>query len=187
MNKRTIIVAVAALLLAVALFVPGAPQASAHEEREVGEYSIVFGWQVEPAYAGVYNGPEVSIHQHGANDEEVPVEGAEETVALTVKFGYQSKELALEPAWNDPGHYVVSLTPTRPGDYTFELTGTIDDVEVDETFSSADGEFSSIEPASDVLFPDSKLDMVALQSQVDALKKQVDALKKDLDALKAAK
>jgi hypothetical protein len=101
--------------------------------------------------------------------------------------------LKLEPAWQDPGHYVAYLTPTRPGDYVFQLTGMISQTGaltptiVNETFTSADGEFSSIEPASDVLFPDAKQDVASLQAQVDALKKQVDALLKDVATLKAAK
>jgi hypothetical protein len=43
--------------------------------------------------------------------------------------------------------------PMLPGDYSFHLTGTIGDTEVDEVFTSADGQFSSIEPPTDVMFP----------------------------------
>ena len=185
----------AAALLVAALLIFRTSNVSAHEGREAGDdYEIHFGWQVEPAYAGVYNGPELFVHQKGASEEdETPVEGAEKTLKLKVTFGSQSKELKLEPVVDDPGHYVASLTPTRPGDYSFQLTGMISTTDaisptvVNETFTSSDGEFSSIEPAGDVLFPDNKVDMVSLQSQVDALKTQVDALKKELDALKAVK
>ena len=54
---------------------------------------------------------------------------------------------------------------------------------MDETFTSADGKFGTVEPAADILFPDTKLDAAAMQSQIDALKKQVDALQKEIKAM----
>jgi hypothetical protein len=78
MIKRTLIVAGVALLLGTALFVLRVPHTLAHEGREVGEYELHFGWQVEPAYVGVYNGPEIFIHMPSESEaDEVPVEGAE--------------------------------------------------------------------------------------------------------------
>jgi len=191
---------------------------SAHEGREVGNYEIKFGWQVEPAYVGVYNGPEIFIVQKGETEEdEKPVVGAEKTLKLKVTFGKESKELKLSPAWQDPGHYVAHLTPTRPGDYSFQLTGTlsptaeISDTEtisstaavstsatistsetltptvVNESFTSTSGEFSTVEPASDVLFPDTKVDVVSLQNEIDALKTQIKTLQDAVTTLQAAK
>jgi hypothetical protein len=61
--------------------------------------------------------------------------------------------LRLEPDSDEPGRYIAALIPTLPGDYTFRVFGTINDVEVDETFSSADGQFAGVEPAGDILFP----------------------------------
>jgi hypothetical protein len=184
-----ILVGATTLLVAVGIYAVNAPEASAHEHRHVGDYEISFGWQVEPAYSGVFNGPEITIVDK--NTEE-PVVGAEETLTLTVSFGSESKELALKPAWNDPGHYVASLTPTRPGDYEFEITGSISmttalsETAVSEIFTSADGDFSSVEPAADVLFPDSGADSVNLQRQIDALTKELEALKAEIAELSAA-
>ena len=226
MKKLHFIVTAVALAAVAALVVWFGRPVSAHEGREVGDgkYEITFGWQVEPAYAGVYNGPEVFIHTHGATEEdEKPVIGAEKTLKLKVMFGNQSKELELKPAWQDPGHYVAQLTPTRPGDYSFQLTGTlngtgeISDTEsvsstetmsssatisnsenlsstatisptvINETFTSADGQFGTVEPSSDVLFPDTKADAVSQQTQIDALKALIKVLQDDIAALKAAK
>jgi hypothetical protein len=163
------------LALLVVLLVAGLAIAPvlAHEGREVGEYVIEFGWRVEPAYAGVYNGPEFWVENH---DTETPVEGLEESLRLLVHFGDQEKALAVYPVWNDPGHYTADLIPTRPGDYSFHLFGTIEDQDVDEVFTSADGEFSSIEPAGDILFPDSDGDIASLQAQIDELRLQIEAL-----------
>jgi hypothetical protein len=175
------------VVLVVALFLLNTMRASAHEHREVGEYELTFGWQVEPAYAGVFNGPELFIVD--AESQE-PIEGAEETLELTVRFGGKSKRLTLEPAWQDPGHYVAALTPTRPGDYVFELSGTISSTTaitptvVEEIFTSADGEFSTIEPSSDLLFPDTTLDPVRIQSQIDTLTAEIEALREEVEALK---
>ncbi len=156
--------------------------ASAHEGRSIGEYSIVFGWRVEPAYTGLFNGPEFTItvardHDHDDHDDDEEgaatddagthsneglddhhadaemVEGAEETLQLEVMFGDQSRVLRVRRVYGQPGHYTADLIPTRPGDYSFRLSGTINGVEIDEVFSSADGEFSTVEPVEDIQFP----------------------------------
>ena len=134
------------LLVFVALFVP----ASAHEGREVGEYLIEFGWRVEPAYTTLLNGPEFTVETH---DDGKAVEGLEETLQIEVGYGGKTKVLRLRAVANEPGHYTADLIPTQPGDYSFHLTGKIGDVDVDEVFDSASGEFSSVDPISDIQFP----------------------------------
>lgn len=161
---------------------------AAHEGREVGEYSLAFGWQVEPAYAWQPNGPEVFIEVHheeaeGAEadhheDEPSPLEGVEISLQAEVTFGDQSMIILLEPAFGEVGHYVGDLTPTMPGDYTFHITGTIGETAVDETFTSADGEFGSVEPQTDVLFPlpaggDLQAQIAALEARIAALEAQL--------------
>jgi hypothetical protein len=163
------------------VFVIGVLPASAHEGRDIGPYAVEFGWRVEPAYAQVYNGPEIFIHDH---ETEAPVEGAEATLQLEVSLGDQTKTLPLYPVWQDPGHYTADLTPMRPGDYSFHLTGTIGDTTVDEVFTSADGEFGSVEPASDIQFPASEVDAAALQQQIADLQAQIADLQAQIDALK---
>jgi hypothetical protein len=136
------------LLLGFVLVVPVA----AHEGREVGEYLITFGWRSEPAYAGLLNGPEVHISQHDSPDEPLPAD-IEVELQAEVTFGDQSITLTLEPERNEPGHYSADLIPALPGDYSFRVFGTIGELEVDEVFTSADGEFSSVEPLTDIVFP----------------------------------
>ena len=190
MNKSIgrIIVVVVGMIAAASIYLLNAPTALAHEHRHVGDYEITFGWQVEPAFAGVHNGPEVRIIDTTTDE---PVVGAAETLTLTVKFGPATKVLTLEPAWNEPGNYVAALTPTRPGDYEFTLTGTISvtsavsETVVNEIFTSADGDFSTVEPAGDILFPDDKTDAVSLQRQIDNLQKEIEALKEIVAELSA--
>ncbi len=161
------------VVLALALVTAVAP-ISAHEGREVGDYVIVFGWSVEPAYTGIVNGPEFTVEHHETGEA---VEGLEETISLMVHYGDQSKMLTVYPVWNEPGHYTADLLPTRAGDYSFHMFGTIADTEVDEMFSSADGEFSTIEPATDIQFPVLEaVDTATLQAQIDELRAQIEAL-----------
>lgn len=172
---RLFLVAAMFAVFAIAFAVSRPTPVLAHGHTEVGPYALTFGWQVEPAYVGVLNGPELTIVMH--DDESQKVEGAETTLNLEVQFGGQTKTLKLQPAWNDPGHYVASLIPTRAGDYVFKLTGKIGDTDVDLTFDSAEGEFSSIEPLGDVLFPDTNADIASLQAQIDQLKAEIEKLK----------
>jgi hypothetical protein len=141
--KIVVVIVLAALALVVAPL-------SAHEGREVGEYIIEFGWRVEPVYTELFNGPEFTVEHH---DTEEAVGGLTDTLQLEVSFGSASKTLILREDFSNPGHYTADLIPTRPGDYSFHLTGMIDDTPVDETFSSADGEFSTVEPIDDIRFP----------------------------------
>ena len=153
----------------------------AHEGREVGEYTIVFGWRVEPAYAGLYNGPLITITETETN---APVEGAE-TLQLLAHFGGEATFLQLQPVFGEPGNYTANLIPTRPGDYTFHLSGTLGETQVNELFKSADGEFSPVEPATDIMFPAPAPADTDQQAQIEALRAEIEALRGELDTLRA--
>lgn len=157
------------LVLLAALVLVVAPVA-AHEEREVGAYDLELGWRVEPAYAGVYNGPEFFVH---SKDTGEAVSGLETSLQLMVHFGEEMKMLDVYPVWNDPGHYTADLIPTRPGDYAFHLFGKIGDQDIDEEFTSADGKFGTVEPSTDIMFPEPSGDLASLQAQIDDLKAQL--------------
>ncbi|MBI5668499.1 MAG: hypothetical protein HZC41_10875 [Chloroflexi bacterium] len=162
------------LILAALVYSP----VYAHEGREVGEYTLEIGWREEPAYTGLMNGPEITVNRHGGEDEHdegeatpeaegehtntgeedhaeesTGVTGLEDTLQIEVTFGPASKTLSLRPVRNEPGHYTADLIPMRPGDYTFRVFGTIEGIEIDETFSASDGQFSTVEPIEDIQFP----------------------------------
>lgn len=162
------------LMLTVLVYSP----ASAHEGREVGDYTIEIGWREEPAYTGLMNGPEITITRHGGEEEHDEAEatpeaegehtdeggddhaeentgviGLDDTLQIEVTFGPASRVLNLRPVSDEPGHYTANLIPMRPGDYTFRVFGTIEGVEIDETFSASDGQFSTVEPIEDIQFP----------------------------------
>lgn len=159
----------------------------AHEGREVGEYELSFGWRNEPAYVGFPNGPQVFISLHSRehdesesadhHDDENPLAEIEVALQVEVTFGPASRILDLRPAYGEVGHFIADLTPTRPGDYTFRVFGTIGDVEVNETFSSADGEFSSVEPVDAIQFPEPDPTLAELLARIEALEAEIAALK----------
>jgi hypothetical protein len=199
--KRTLQIGLMLMALAVLLVMP----VSAHGGREVGDYTVTFGWQVEPAYAGVFNGPEIIItlnsghgdeadhadegeHSDEHSDEEMTEEGhhdegfpADIEVNLTaeVSFGPETTTVVFRQKWQTPGHYVAALTPTLPGDYVFHVRGTIGDQEVDLVFDSADGEFSPIAPGQDILFPAAG----SFEARIAALEARIATLEAALAAL----
>lgn len=171
---------VVCLVLLIALAATFAvDKAYAHEGREVGNYTIEIGWRVEPAYTGLMNGPEITVTRHeesetddhddeatpqatgehsneGADDHENAangVVGLESTLQIEVAFGPSTRVLTLRPVSDQPGHYTADLIPTRPGDYIFRVFGKIEDLEVDEKFSAAEGQFSTVDPIEDIQFP----------------------------------
>lgn len=177
MNKYTV-----RLIMLVNLFVliSTVGLVSAHEGREVGDYTIEIGWRVEPAFTSLLNGVEITVTRHGdENEEHIETEATaelkeehtnavteehdeeekngvtdlEDTLQIEVTFGPASKVIKPQPISGEPGHYTANLIPMRPGDYTFRIFGTIEGVEVNETFSAADGQFSTVEPIEDIQFP----------------------------------
>lgn len=149
----------------------------AHEGREVGEYTIEFGWQVEPAYAGLLNGPEVHLALHDAAEGEEFSEDVEVSLQAEVSFGSESTVIGLVPSSSESGHYVATLIPSLPGDYSFRIFGTIGETEVDETFSAADGQFNTVEPATDILFPSAgAADYAALLARIEELEARLATL-----------
>ena len=169
--------------LSILLLMIVAFTAIAHEGRELGEYRLVFGWRNEPALVGYPNGPELFISPHSHDDEEEadheheeaanPLEGVEISLQVEVSFGPAVRTLDMRPMFGEPDHYIADLIPTRPGDYSFRVFGTIGDMAVDEVFTSADGSFSSVEPAGDVTFPDELPSVVVLMQQIAVLESRI--------------
>jgi hypothetical protein len=137
-------------LSALMLFV-AAPSAIAHETRKVGPYEFVVGWYDEPVYTGEKNGPEVFISDAQSGEpitEKVPVE-----LEIEVIFEDESTVVTLEPTFDDPSHFEAQVVPTRPGEYTFHVTGTVGYLEVDEEFTSGPDTFGSPVTLQEVMFP----------------------------------
>jgi hypothetical protein len=114
--------AAAAALLAIPV------AALAHETVESGNYVLEVGWLQEPVIVGERNGLDLFVASKDA-----PEEGIADitTLQFTVEYGDASQTYDLVPDDEAPGHYSAALIPTIEGQYTFHLTGTINDEAVD--------------------------------------------------------
>jgi hypothetical protein len=52
-----------------------------------------------------------------------------------------------------PGKYQGQVVPTKVGDYTFHITGTVGTMAIDEKFESGPGRFGGIEDIVALQFP----------------------------------
>lgn len=126
--------------------------AAAHEEKRVGTFVLTVGWVEEPAYAGLPNGVQVVAMRGNAPAPKVELEAV-------VLFGDRTAStrtgsLPLNPVDGAPGEYRAFLIPTRPGTYTFEITGTVGGRRVDETITSGDRTFDEVVTPADAQFPE---------------------------------
>lgn len=143
-----------ALTAALALTVVAGAPAAAHETRGDGPVRYVVGWGDEPTYTGFKNSVQVTI----TDSSGAPVTDVGDTLTVEVIKGDDKTTLPLTAnfrvgAFGTPGDYRAWLTPTRPGSYTFHLTGTIRGQKVDETFTSGETTFSEVEDVSSIAFP----------------------------------
>jgi len=148
--RRALAVLGAALLMC---WLP-AGAAWAHEDREIGDLSMVVGFGDEPAYAGLPNSVEVVL-THG--DAPVTDLGPGD-LRVEITFGDASTRMDLEPNFvpgvdGEPGDYRAWFVPSQPGPYTFRVVGVVGDEQVDESFTSGPDTFSEAEELAGAAFP----------------------------------
>jgi hypothetical protein len=150
-------------LLAASLLLPGI--ASAHEQRDVGQYHFVVGFLSEPSIVDQMNGIDLTIT---TTADKKPVEGADKTLKAEVIVGGNAKSmpLALQARFGMPGKYAGYFMPTATGSYIFHFSGTINGDAVDQRFESGPGRFDDVQPVSALQFPEKLSDPAALQAQV---------------------
>ena len=129
--------------------------AQAHESRVVGPYTFVVGFSSEPAHEGQMNGVQLRVREDEGADA-TPVEGLEETLEVEVTHipSGATQVMALRTVFGDPGHYRNNWIPSAPGQYRFRFFGTVEDLQVDETFESGPETFNSVEAADALYFPE---------------------------------
>jgi len=167
LNRVVAVIAILASAFVVGGGLFSTDNALAHEHRTVlNNYEFVVGWLNEPALAYEPNGLSlrITLFPNGVPEEESeeaeaegqPVEGLEETLQAEIIAGggARTKELTLEQAFNDPGHYESVIIPTVPGDYTFHIFGDLEGQEIDESFTSGPETFSVIEEVNELQFPE---------------------------------
>lgn len=140
----------AATLLALLATAP----AEAHEPRTSGPVRFVVGWGDEPTYTGFKNSVQVTVTEANGT----PVTDLGDSLKVEVIKGDDRTTLPLLAnfrvgSFGTPGDYRAWLTPTRPGSYTFRLTGSVRGQNVDETFTSSPTTFNDVEDVSSIAFP----------------------------------
>jgi hypothetical protein len=139
----------AAVLACVALTIIGTGTAMGHETREVAGYTIVIGLLDEPVYAGQKSGLDLRVSKGDA-----PVEGLQDTLKAEVIYQDQKRDIPISAAFGTPGSYRSVFFPTAAGPYTFHIFGTIEQAQIDESFTSkTEGGFNLVQDAQTGQFP----------------------------------
>jgi hypothetical protein len=153
MRMRAKLAAAAVLALGTLTVLPGI--ASAHEEAEVGDIEMAVGFGTEPdAYAGLPNSVQLLLFHDGE-----PVVDLGDRLQVTIQFGDETSDpMTFEPAFEvgefgTPGDYRAFFVPSQAGDYTFHITGTYHETDIDESFTSGPKTFSSVKELSGDTFP----------------------------------
>ncbi len=151
--------------LGLILMVVAGP-AWAHEAVIVGDYAFTVGWLNEPVIAGQVNGLELFVApapEEGAADsqEAEGVTGLEDTLVFTVEYGGVERAYTLSPAFDEPGGYDAEFLPTRPGQYTFHFTGSVEGQPVDVQI-----EPEEIQDAADLSFPEASISIAGMEKRL---------------------
>lgn len=159
---------VAAVAVVVSSFAVNTNIALGHERRTVGPYTFVVGWLNEPAYVNLLNSLDLTVTETtGAK----AVEGLDKTLKADLTFGgsSQAQPLALAARFGLPGHYSGYVLPTKVGDYTFHITGTVGTMTIDEKFESGPGRFGSIESTDPLQYPQKLVSNADLAARLDQM------------------
>jgi hypothetical protein len=170
------------LAVGVVFGIAGATSAVAHEERAAGGIRFVVGWGQEPAYTGLKNSVEVTVSEAGGR----PVNDLGDGLKVEVIKGSERVTLPLEASFaggEAAGTYHAWLTPTRPGSYTFHLTGNVRGQNVDESFTSSPNTFDEVEDVSKIQFPAKEPSAGQLATRLD---REVPRLETRTDEVEAA-
>lgn len=138
----------AAMLGALLTTIVGVDTVSAHESREVGDYTFVVGLLDEPVYTGQKSGLELRVSRG-----EEPVEGLENSLQAEVAYEDQTRSLEISPVFGEPGAYRSVFFPTAAGPYSFHIFGEVDGTTVDESFVSGPETFSEVQEVTGGQFP----------------------------------
>src|SRR4051794_2275199 len=147
------------LLTGVLLFL--SPPASAHVTEASGPYRVAMGWEDEPALSGAPNGVEVAL----TTATGAPV--AARAGALTVELGSGGAVKTLPLAPVGPGAFRAAVIPTRPGTYSFHVTGTVRGRPVDARATCSGRTFDCVTDASELQFPATEPSSGAVAERLD--------------------
>jgi hypothetical protein len=120
----------------------------AHDAHVAGPYRLAIGWADEPAFTGIRNAVFVEISEAGKGPLTEPA-------SLTVEVSFGAERTVL-PLTADPARrhvFQAPLVPTRPGTYTFRLTGKVRNQPIDITTTCSEKTFDCVQDGSAIQFP----------------------------------
>jgi hypothetical protein len=138
--------ALAGALLAV--LVGGAAPAAAHVSKRSGSFEVELGWAQEPPHADGQNAVELIVSDLSGAPVAVPA-GA---LSVAVVYDGDSVTLPLVPT-EDPGTLEAPLTPTRPGTYSFRVSGRVHGQQLDVSATCSASTFECVEDSAGPEFP----------------------------------
>jgi hypothetical protein len=155
--------------------------ASAHKEKQVGKVTLEIGWAQEPAFAGLPNAVQLYLRMGDA-----PVEDA--SLTAVVVFGdpdatTRTDPLPLDPVAGAPGEYRAFVIPTRPGTYTFEITGKVEGKNIDETFTSGEQTFDEVLNPGQAQFPEQDPTQGELAERLERIDARIADLRTEVASL----
>lgn len=192
MRNRFLFACGAALAASAAVIAP-AIVASAHAVILVGTYHIAMGWQYEPSsgtvtYVGQPNAVQVFVDTAtssgdiGSPVSDLNADCTHPELQVTVSLaGKTSSPLCLQNQFDpDTGlgrrdEYDAVLTPTKVGDYTFRIFGTIHGTSIDKSITSGPSTFDTVGDQSSVEFPTAAPALSDVATKVDAVSNRVGA------------
>jgi hypothetical protein len=162
-----VLAGLATLALVASSFALTSNVALGHERRAVGPYTFVVGWINEPAYVNLLNSLDLTVTETSGGKA---VEGLEKTLKADLIFGSTTPQpLVIAARFGMPGHYSGYVMPTKVGDYTFHITGTVGTTNIDEKFESGPGRFGAIEPTDSLQYPAKLVSNSDLAARLDQL------------------
>ena len=153
LNLRKVRVCSALLLiLCIGVF-----SAEAHSVTDVGDYSIIVGWEIEPPIVGERNVMYVDLLKDGQL-----VAARESSLNLQLIYGDTAKTVI--PTQNpETGRYRVTFIPTVAGDYSFQVTGTAGEQVIDVVVTP-----EPVESPIALQFPEISLTNIELQTIIES-------------------
>jgi hypothetical protein len=123
--------------------------AAARETRTLADrFTVEIGFVHEPAIQADTNGMWLRI-----TEGDQPVEGLEQTLQAEVIYGDAVRLLPVIPSIEEAGVYTSTFIPVQPGDYTFRISGSIADLAIEESFTSAPEGVAPVDARIDYEFP----------------------------------
>lgn len=141
-------IGVLATVVLAALLTFAVVPARAHVTEDAGSYEVELGWGEEPPRLGAENFVEVNVATKDGEPVAVPAE------ALSVEVVYGDASVALPlVSTGVPGSLEAPLTPTRPGTYSFHVSGSIDGKPLEAGATCSASTFECVEAEGAVEFP----------------------------------